>query len=149
MAQGVPEFRIGDMPTWFNIHGSGMWQCQENVPGNQLVIAGHAAKVIIEKEGQAYRVFWEITHHGGSIVGNIFMFRPTLEAAFGLTDSIQFADSEWLIDEYGATTAAYRAFIRFGDYLNMPGPGTGHDGDPNISIKIDNGIRQAVGALVG
>lgn len=40
------------------------------------------------------------------------------------------------------------AFIRYGNFLNIPSPGTGHDGDPNISILIDGPIRRAVRQLL-
>ena len=67
-----------------------------------------------------------------------------LARAFGLDDSVDPYGGEALVQKYGATTAKQGGFIRLAEYLNIPCPGTGNDGDPNISLWISDEIKQAV-----
>lgn len=81
-------------------------------------------------------------------MGQVEMDSCQLAAAFGLSDeSGDFGD--WLIERYRADSAEQRLWIRYGNQLNIPGPGTGHDGDPNISIELDGDIKKAVVAIIG
>ena len=70
-----------------------------------------------------------------------------LKMAFGLSEeSGKYGD--WLIGRFGGESAEQGQFIRFENFLNIPCPGTGHDGDPNISIVLDDKIRDAVEHLL-
>jgi hypothetical protein len=55
---------------------------------------------------------------------------------------------EWLLDRYGGDSAAQGFYIRWRNCLNIPCPGTGHDGDPNISVTLSDDIKEAVRQLL-
>ncbi len=58
------------------------------------------------------------------------------------------AGGSWLVGRYGGNSAVQSKFIRWGNFLNIPCPGTGHDGDPNVSIYVTDEIREAVRKLL-
>lgn len=65
--------------------------------------------------------------------------------AFGLTDNFppfQGLDAE-LVARYSVTVARAGKFIRAGNFLNIPGPGTGLDGDSNLSIYLSDDVKDA------
>lgn len=77
--------------------------------------------------------------------GVVFFNDKHLRSAFNLQETCQTEQhSLWLIDRFGGDCASQANYIRYKDYLNIPCPGTGHDGDPNISIMLDKDIRDAV-----
>ena len=69
-----------------------------------------------------------------------------LRGAFGLSDEV-LEGSAWLVESYTAQSAAQGKYIRLGKFLNIPCAGTGHDGDPNVSIVINPDMRDAVDRL--
>lgn len=100
-------------------------------------------------------VIWRVRHDrsypGAPYVEGLTHFNDLeLAEAFGLTDSFsspQGLDAE-LVARYGATVARAGRFIRVGDYLNVPGPGTGLDGDSNLSIYLTNDVKGAAKGLL-
>lgn len=99
-----------------------------------------------------YTLAWTVRHAGGLVdpqtSGLVELSSSNLRKAFRLDDVMDDKLSLWLIDRYGGTVASQGEFIRWGKYLNIPGPGTGHDGDANISIFVSDEIRDAVTALL-
>ena len=73
--------------------------------------------------------------------------RDDVRSAFGLIDDSG-KYGKWLIDRYGAEAAEQMKYIRWGNFLNIPCPGTGNYGDPNISIKINGDIQLTVAELI-
>ncbi|MFA5747554.1 MAG: hypothetical protein WC872_00405 [Candidatus Absconditabacterales bacterium] len=71
----------------------------------------------------------------------------TLYSAFGFSD-LSPEPAEELIKRYGCSAASVGQFVRYENYLNMPGPGTGNDCDTNISILIDDKMKEAVLKLI-
>lgn len=145
-------------PDWYHHHGWKMDLKGLDVAGCKLIIAGSAAEVIISSTNQykerelesPWFVDWRVTECTPTeeIVRGRRRFRDDhLAAAFGLSDE-QFYTTPWMLHRYQGTTAAQGLFIRYEDYLNIPGPGTGHDGDPNVSILLDEKIITAVGRLL-
>jgi hypothetical protein len=47
-----------------------------------------------------------------------------------------------LAKRFDAEHAVLGKFIRVGDFLNIPGPGTGMDGDANLSVHLNEWIRE-------
>jgi len=137
-------------PIWWHPHGMKM-----QVKGsdeNSLTIAGSAAKIVITRESGSYPgwfIDWAIQHSGTTQAsGRTFFLNDELKAAFGLTDeSGDYGDL--LIERYGGDSANQGQYIRSNIFLNIPCPGTGHDGDPNVSIEIDDSIKRAVQKLLG
>lgn len=140
------------MPVWCHHHGSKM-RIENFSKGNHLlVIAGSAARVRITRRAttvdEGWFVDWEIIwSQQEKINGRVIFKSDDLRAAFGLTeDSGKYGG--WLIKQFGADSAEQGKYIREGNFLNIPCPGSGHDGDPNISIHIDEEIQNAIGQLL-
>lgn len=142
-----------NQPDWCHHHGLKMRlkMFDENV--SLVLIDGSAATVKIFRVTDPtstwdWIVEWEIKHGKGEKVnGSVCMDTEELEAAFMLSQ----LTGKWgdeLIKRFGAHTAQQGSFIRWKKYLNIPGPGTGHDGDPNVSIFLDKEITEAVRSLV-
>jgi len=131
-------------PIWFHAHGSKMEIVAHDK--NTISIRSNAASLLIRRSLVGvvdYLVEWNIDHDPGFTKGNVWMTGSELASAFGLSDNM--GDfGEWLIARFGGTTAAEGKFIRYKKFLNVPCPGTGNDGDPNISIMINNNIREAI-----
>lgn len=151
----APETRFG-MPIWCHHHGSKMRVEKFDHPNHTLVIAGSAAKVTITKvsihpDTKGWFVDWEVVQWmpcNEGTRGRSFFNDKDLAAAFGLSDESG-KYGQWLINRYGADSAEQGKYIRWKDYLNIPCPGTGHDGDPNVSIHLDQQIKDAVRKLLG
>ena len=139
-----PEF-VMDWPVWW--HPDGM-KMQINPEHHTVGIGNSIAFVAIQKgylrEHFAYKVSWGINHgKGDCIAGTVFLTAPELEAAFCLRDYIDPA-TEWLIAKYGGSSTASGKFIRWERWLNIPCPGTGLDGDPNVSLEVTDEIKELV-----
>lgn len=151
-----PEIRMY-FPIWCHHHGSKMCVEQFDQQNRVLVISGSAAKVTIRKASSVYPdaigwfVDWEVVQYKpyeNGVRGRSQFNSENLAAAFGLSESSgKFGD--WLIEEFGADSAEQGKYIRWKNFLNIPCPGTGHDGDPNVSIHIDEEIQNAVRKLLG
>jgi len=87
--------------------------------------------------------------------GSVIFPDQVLLAAFCLTDDpgVGVDWSQWLLDQYGGDLAIQGRFIHWTSqhttFLNIPCPGTGHDGDPNISLEVTPEIKDAIRQLVG
>ena len=117
-----------------------------------LVIAGSAARVRITRRAatvdEGWFVDWEVVQsQQAKVNGRVVLTSDELRAAFGLSDdSGTFGD--WLIERFGADSASQGKYIRWKNFLNIPCPGTGHNGDPNVSIHFDEEIQNAVRQLL-
>ncbi len=138
-------------PNWCHMHGRKI-SISKLVLGKlrSLLLKSNAVILIISQEkDNLWSVFWEIIFAPNSKVeGNILFTAKELKIAFGLSDDENSKSGQWLIDRYGADVAEQGKYIRRGDFLNIPGPGTGNDGDPNVSIHLDNEIKNAIRDLL-
>jgi len=143
-------------PVWWHHHGSKMRVDSLDLKDHTLIISGSAAKVEIIKASVLYPkakgwfVDWEVIQcvpYKERTRGRAWLSKEDLEDAFGLSNGTD-EFSTWLIDEYGADCAGQGKYIRWKNYLNIPCPGTGHDGDPNVSIQIEGDIQKAVEQLL-
>ncbi len=146
-----PEWHLYH-PDWFHSHGNRMrLESQLNNPPG-LIIKATAAELVIShvwNRVAPWSVYWNIKHSQDEFArGTVIMPEDILEAAFGLKDNLVTKDSRWMIERFGGTSSAQRYFIRYENFLNIPCPGTGHDGDPNISIGLDDEIKAAVKGLI-
>ncbi|MFA6158561.1 MAG: hypothetical protein WC763_02975 [Candidatus Paceibacterota bacterium] len=137
-------------PDWWHHHGSKIQV--EGRDGNILTLSGSAARLRIIKTpnggGNRFIIDYEIQHSAdGKTARTVPMTRNELMAAFRLSDRTGvFGDG--LIERYGAESAQQGGYIRWEKFLNIPCPGTGHDGDPNISLEVDERIQKAVKDLL-
>ena len=146
-----PELRNG-VPIWCHHHGARMivsrFILHENAGG--LVIASNSASVTITRWNhtngvEGLSVCWEVKHcYPETKASGRVLFTPDdLQSAFGLSDRSGIYGAE-LIERFGADVAEQGKYIRWKDFLNIPCPGTGNDGDPNVSIHLDEKIRSAI-----
>jgi hypothetical protein len=120
-----------------------------------LLIEGSAATVVIRKPViESYEfgwiVGWEVFQRAvyeEVASGSRHFTDEELAAGFGISEkSGRLGD--WIIERFGAEVAKQGTFIRWKEYLNIPCPGTGQDGDPNVSVFVDEEIKAAVCELL-
>ncbi len=150
-----PAFRWY-FPIWCHHHGNKMRVEQLDEQNRTLVISGSAAKVMIRRASSVYPdakgwfVDWEVVQckpYEEGVRGRSQFNDGDLQAAFGLSKNSG-KYGQWLIDQFGADVADQGKYIRWRNFLNIPCPGTGHDGDPNVSIHLDEQIQDAVRRLL-
>lgn len=150
-----PEIRWS-WPIWYHHHGSKM-QVKLFEPQSQfLAISGSAADVIIRKasnmhpDAKGWFVTWKVVQFRPDETGcrgRAWLGDEDLMSAFGLSDKL--GDfGQWIIERFGADVAAQGKYIRWQNFLNIPCPGTGNDGDPNVSIYVTREIQNAVRQLL-
>jgi len=144
------------LPVWCHHHCGKMRVTEQNPEAGTLTIAGSAAKVTITRastifpKSTGWLVNWEVIQcrPRREIVRGRRQFNDDrLAAAFGLIEHSGWGDHE-LLKRFGGHSAEWGLYIRWRDYLNIPCPGTGHDGDPNVSIELNDEIKKAVHALL-
>ena len=145
------------LPDWCHLHGSKIDVEKLDLTTNQLVLSGSAAKLTIIKCSELFSkhfnewiVDWKVVQcvpYQEETNGRVRFSKEELEAAFMLSDKTGIF-GDWIIERYGAHSAEQGKYIRWMNYLNIPCPGTGHDGDPNISIHITEEIQEAVKKLI-
>ena len=146
-----PEIKLYGIPIWCHHHCGKMGI--EKTESSLLKLAGSAAFLEIVNptlfSGKRYcKVLWEILFAVEEKVNGQVLFSDAhLRAAFGLSNEMK-VSSDWLLEKYGGDVAAQGCFIRYQQFLNIPGPGTGNDGDPNISIENNEEMKNAIAALL-
>ena len=148
MTESVKD--MAGVPRWWHHHGFKVHVESLSEPKRRLKLSASAVDLLIGGAAGDDEWFfeWEVRHGTlESVTGRVFMTDSMLAAAFGLLSYTQ-PGSEWLLQEYDADCAGQGCYIRFRGWLNIPCPGTGHDGDPNISIRIDTDIRDAARSLL-
>ncbi len=143
-------------PDWWHHHGVKMQVSKEEQDrtSKRLVIRGSAAEVVITrreeiKDRKEWFVDWKVTLYANTnfVVGKITMDERELSAAFAINDSDS-GRGEFLLDKYGGDSASQGTYIRHKRFLNIPGPGTSNDGDPNVSIEINDDMKLGVSKLL-
>lgn len=151
---GLPPVReVGGPPEWWCPKGFNMGLA---TTGGRIIIAkdrnpdSAAAMVRIGvdiggRRPKDFRVGWQLEHANGNVVGTIIMDADELRHAFGLMDGSS-KSGVALASRCGfeADAAEQGLFFRIGRYLKLPHPGTSAQGDPNISLHLDDEIRAAV-----
>ncbi len=144
------------MPIWWHNHG---WKLQiKDFFKEQLLILKSNAALLRITNGQVgipqikgWIVEWEVVwcYPVEELArGRRIFSTQDLKAAFGLDINPHTFGQQHILDEFGGTCANQGLYIRWDKYLNIPGPGTGHDGDANISIEITREIKEAIWTLL-
>jgi len=140
-------------PVWWHNHGDKMKidGFEKDTPLS-LSITGSAAQVKIfpfgnDRPVKNWLVVWKIRHGLAEVEGSVVLKFEKLLAAFGLSEEFR-EYSGWLVEQFGCDSACQGGFIRWKNFLNIPCPGTGNDGDPNVSIFISREIKDAVRKLL-
>ena len=140
-----PKTKMNDLAVWYHHHGNKLNVSDISTSARTLKIFSKAVELTITPTGTlTWKVKYIILQAGGSFEGSVNMNDHELKAAFGLPNEGLSGQSDWLLEKYGGDVAMQGKFIRYRRCLNIPGPGTGHDGDPNVSIYLHNEIKEAV-----
>lgn len=140
------DFR-GPCPPW-QVYKGHTLKTMNSSPGG-LFLAGTTTSLTITAAGSdrpdRWAVSWKIRHDCGEVDGLVYMDDEELRRAFGLADGLG-TFGQALADRISTPVddAEQGKFVRAGRFLNIPHPGTGLQGDPNISIEIDGYMRLAI-----
>ena len=137
-------------PSWWHQHGNkvNVKKLDPQIAQDQVELESSTVEVTVgQVESGIWRVGWKILHGPISLDsdesgGQRFFTTEELLAAFGLNKFE--GPSEGFNLEYGAHTAVPGKYIRYGRWLNIPCPGTACDGDPNVSIWVEEMIQEAI-----
>ena len=138
-------------PDWWHKHGSKMRLQTTNANPDIILIAGSAASVTVSRHDrhQLWAVGWEIVQsQREKSQGLTLMDDNDLQRAFGLRHDLG-SNGEWMVKRYGGTTASQGNFHRWQRFLNIPHPGTGLDGDLNVSVELNDATQQAIRQIIG
>ena len=146
-----PKLIQEGFPDWHHHHSRKMKLVCESIASSFVVIQGSAAELVISRLPSGnFMLKWLILHSGSEHVrGQVIFSSSDLASAFRLHSLCLTEESgQLLVNRFGGEVAKQMCYIRWKQYLNIPGPGTGHDGDPNLSVRIDDQMTEAVRKLI-
>lgn|GEM_PF-2151667 len=114
--------------------------CLDNA--NCYVFLDDPLEYDITKPGAKYKR----AMRGASIRGSVFVSTGELRAAFGISEECS-ETGRHICEMYGGDVAEVGKFIRWGNFLNIPSPGTGENNDPNISVFLHKEIKNVIEKL--
>ena len=152
-------------PKWFHPHGMKMdlggTPIYHTLGGDDVLIGsrrgGRPSPTVAQLQirhsvtrGRLYKVSWRIMFtRGENAWGDLLLSGDELRQAFGiLSSNSPIGDITEMKERYDAESSIPGHFIRKGKFLNIPMPGTGMDGDPNISIFITEEMQEAIRNLL-
>lgn len=143
LSDGIPDWHH---PQSYRIH-------LEKADSSHVVIQAPAARFTIVELLDADTIYkwiarWEILFSEGTGTrSEIVMSAQDLCEAFALNEHTE-CEGRWWANPHQDIASRKGVYFRYDRYLNIPGPGTGQDGDPNISIFLTAEIKKAVTHLV-
>lgn len=149
----TPPTNIAGYPTWYHPGGDKVIIKRHNgttTPARELVIGSNNLNMTITKDHHSQdnkRDEWVIKYklnHGPIRTwteGFIIMTTQDLKTAFGLSGDCEAEDGQGVLDVCGGDVAKEGKYIRYKEFLNIPGPGHGWDGDANVSIRVGKGMK--------
>ncbi len=133
-------------PKWFNPSGDDARLVERRskkpslIPSLTIVTSNGSSQLKIRRhttDRRFWHVRWRIFYKNDArLEGELYWTDDHIRSAFGETSLGIF----WHVPG--------SRFARVGNYLNVPWPGTGNDGDPNMSILLNDTIRAAVKKLI-
>lgn len=151
----IPKSLMFGIPNWFHVHGHKIRAIginSANSPTNKtLLLESKSVRVNLSSDSQreGWNVLYQIKHEISWTNGFIHLSNNELKVAFDLPDAVGSPAYQEILDLYGGDAAVQGKFIRYKQHLNIPGPGTGMDGDPNVSILIDSSMQAYLRLLLG
>lgn len=139
-------------PSWFHHHG-----LELSLGGKPIIQVTHENEVVVDSNVAhlqirpsitkgVYQVIWHIAFSSNeSVQGQICLTHSELKEAFDLSSTNEKSVFAELLN---ADVGVQGHYIREGKWLNMPAPGNGFDGDPNISVFVTDDLQDAVRKLV-
>lgn len=145
----APIFGISGIGTkWWHPHGIKLILAERKTRGPLVIESGASRLEISKNPGGGFVADCRIRHIMTSVAhGRIFTTEKEFKHAFDIAVQTDENGSEVLL-EYGGTAASTGVFIRYKDWLNLPCPGTGFDGDPNISLKLTEEIKKEAKSFI-
>lgn len=151
----LPGLKFGRMPVWHHHHSfkvDFVGYNNANSPQNKtLILESNAIEVKIYRapETSAWIFEYKIRQPVSMFFsGKVWMSKEDLETVFGLSNKCEKMWGQGILDSYGGDVAYQGKYIRYKNFLNVPGPGTGDDGDPNVSIEINDVIKEEIKFLI-
>lgn len=135
------------MPKWWNRNGAKMEV--KHADDRVVMLANSTASVSIRpvrdaRGRRAYHISTILRQLGRDKFRNDLTFpEEYLAAAFAVTDEFHGANIPVIRNQ---SRPGY--FVRSGCHLNIPGRGSGRDGDPNASLLLEPEVREAVNQLM-
>ncbi len=149
MAQPQVRQAASPCPPWQVFKGYKMKVARKDIPRGIIKIKGSAAKLTISPTDRDWTVRWNIEHGGSGVGGYVRMDDDMLRRAFGLKDGLGiFGQAVAARAGTPVDAAEQGCFVRWGRFLNIHHPGIGLQGDPNISIELDDEMKTAVTDLL-
>lgn len=149
MIEENPAGAESGTPAWWHKNGAKMRPMFGGGEKTLRIYSDSALLVISPNEHprsdrDRWLVAWEIRRISPcGINGKTVMSTKALRRAFGLEEGTDEASDD-LVRHYGADSAEQGCYIRSGNYLNIPGPGTARNGDPNASVLLDEDIKEGI-----
>ena len=149
----TPSVNIAHYPTWYHPGGDKVLIKGHHgitTRNRELVIGSNSLNMTIAKNLHAQdkgRCEWLIKYKMSHALirtyleGLIIMTTQDLETAFGLSGDCDADDGQGILDVCGGDVAKEGKYIRYGEFLNIPGPGHGWDGDANVSIRVGKDLK--------
>jgi len=147
------EVSVWSRPRWFtqdqNYRALGVICCLPEKGKLELCVAGRSTLLINpydSKSREHWLVEWSVlerAYPNWMTNGRRLLSIQDLSAAFGQTNAHTLQDAEF-IARFEADAGKIGLYLRKGDYLNIPGPGTGELGDPNLSLVLTSEIKESV-----
>jgi hypothetical protein len=141
-------------PKWFHNLGRFVYRTSDRRDPFTLTFTSKSAHLKISKAHTSglWKIRW-IIYFGkrtGKVEGHLIFTEAELRTLFHLCRTegdVCALDAEYGI-KWGAEIAAPGLFVRSKIFANVPGPGTGKDGDPNISFMITKIMKEKVEHLI-
>ena len=141
-------------PWWYHRDGFKIHH-EKTEPGPVVYLASSASWIEIHPfhakgwKPDLWNVKWHVKFSRYEAAsGNCIFSTEKLECAFGLREDFSIAqlreESTRIVKEYGGSVASSGLFIRWHNYLTIPGPSTGHDHAPAVSILLNDGIKRTI-----
>lgn len=152
----TPQTRITGHPSWYHSGGDKVRVKGHNgitTPARQLVIGSQNLDMTIaknhhpqDKEQGEWFVEYQMDHGPTRTwtKGIIIMTTQDLKTAFGLSEECEADDGQGILDVCGGDVAKEGKYIRYKQFLNIPGPGYGWDGDSNVSMRVTKDMKIAL-----
>lgn len=150
-----PDTKV--VPSWYHSNGDKIKEidfCETTSAlriswGSSHLFGESSAEIIIilapDSWHKAWLVKWKTNPNPQEESSGYRTFTSSeLKAAFGISDDSSLDQEDQSTDRLDVDSTKHGKYIRWRNFLNIPCPNTGEDGNPNISIYVNKDIRDAV-----
>lgn len=147
-----PPLTSSGHPLWFNPEGAKITRItpEYNHPAEPILwLESDKVSVSIKYDIKDKWIFHYTIYinNESSIKCDISMSAEEIYIAFGIIDECE--NRPWdrgqeIINQFGGQFCLQGQFIRWKNWVNVPGPGTGLKGDVNLSLEITEEMRKIV-----